>query len=40
LLGFWGIAGLAATIARALFFIFLVIFLATLVAGLMASSRL
>ena len=34
LLGFGGVAGAATDIARVLFFVFLVIFLATLVLGL------
>jgi uncharacterized membrane protein YtjA (UPF0391 family) len=40
LFGFGGIAAAAADIARILFFIFIVIFLALLVAGLMAGSTL
>jgi uncharacterized membrane protein YtjA (UPF0391 family) len=40
LFGFGGIAAASADIARILFFIFVVIFLALLVAGLMAGSTL
>jgi uncharacterized membrane protein YtjA (UPF0391 family) len=40
LFGFTGIAVAAAGIARILFFIFLVVFLALLIAGLMAGSAL
>jgi uncharacterized membrane protein YtjA (UPF0391 family) len=40
LFGFTGIAVAAAGIARILFFIFVVVFLALLVAGLMAGSAL
>jgi uncharacterized membrane protein YtjA (UPF0391 family) len=40
LLGFWGIAGAAAAVAKMLFFIFAVIFLAMLLAGLFATRRL
>jgi uncharacterized membrane protein YtjA (UPF0391 family) len=40
LFGFTGIAVAAAGIARILFFIFLVVFLALLIAGLMAGSVL
>jgi uncharacterized membrane protein YtjA (UPF0391 family) len=40
LFGFGGIAAAAAGIARILFFIFIVVFLALLVAGLMAGSTL
>lgn len=38
--GFGGIAAASAEIAKVLFFIFLVIFLALLVAGLMAGSTI
>ena len=38
LFGFTGIAVAAAGIARILFFIFIVVFLALLIAGLMAGS--
>jgi len=38
--GFGGIAAASADIARILFFIFIVIFLVLLVAGLMAGSTL
>lgn len=38
--GFGGIAAASATIARILFFIFIVIFLALLITGLMAGSTL
>jgi uncharacterized membrane protein YtjA (UPF0391 family) len=38
--GFGGIAAVSGNIARILFFIFIVIFLALLVAGLMAGSTL
>ena len=38
--GFGGIAAATASIARILFFIFLVVFLALLVAGLMAGSTI
>jgi uncharacterized membrane protein YtjA (UPF0391 family) len=40
LFGFGGIAAASADIARILFFIFIVIFLVLLVAGLMAGSTL
>ena len=40
LFGFGGIAVAAAGIARILFFIFIVVFLALLIAGLMAGSAL
>jgi uncharacterized membrane protein YtjA (UPF0391 family) len=40
LFGFTGIAVAAAGIARILFFIFLVVFLALLIAGLMVGSAL
>ena len=40
MLGFWGVAGTAAAIARTLFFIFLVVFLGTLLLGLFAANRL
>jgi uncharacterized membrane protein YtjA (UPF0391 family) len=40
LFGFTGIAVAAAGIARILFFIFVVVFLALLIAGLMAGSAL
>jgi uncharacterized membrane protein YtjA (UPF0391 family) len=40
LFGFTGIAAAAAGIAKILFFIFLVIFLALLIAGLMVGSAL
>jgi len=40
ILGFGGIAAGAATIAKVLFGIFLIIFIALLVAGLAASRRL
>jgi uncharacterized membrane protein YtjA (UPF0391 family) len=40
LFGFTGIAIAAAGIARVLFFIFLVVFLSLLIAGLMAGSVL
>jgi len=40
LFGFTGIAVAAAGIARILFFIFIVVFLALLIAGLMAGSAL
>jgi uncharacterized membrane protein YtjA (UPF0391 family) len=38
--GFGGIAAASADIARILFFIFIVVFLVLLVAGLMAGSTL
>jgi uncharacterized membrane protein YtjA (UPF0391 family) len=38
--GFGGIAAASAAIARTLFFIFIVIFVALLIAGLMAGSTL
>jgi uncharacterized membrane protein YtjA (UPF0391 family) len=38
--GFTGVAAASAEIARLLFFVFIVIFLALLVAGLMAGSTL
>ncbi len=40
LFGFTGIAVATAEIARILFFIFIVVFLALLIAGLMAGSAL
>ena len=40
LFGFGGIAAASADIARILFFIFIVVFLVLLVAGLMAGSTL
>ncbi len=40
LFGFTGIAMAAAGIARILFFVFIVVFLALLIAGLMAGSAL
>jgi len=40
LFGFTGIAVATAEIARILFFVFVVIFLALLIAGLMAGSAL
>ena len=39
LLGFTGIAGTAIGIAKILFFVFAVLFLVTLLIGLMASPR-
>jgi uncharacterized membrane protein YtjA (UPF0391 family) len=39
LLGFWGLEGTAMQIARVLFFVFLVVFLISLVAGRRASIR-
>jgi uncharacterized membrane protein YtjA (UPF0391 family) len=38
--GFGGIAAASATIARTLFFIFIVIFVVLLISGLMAGSTL
>ncbi len=38
--GFGGIAAASATIARTLFFIFIVIFVVLLIGGLMAGSTL
>jgi uncharacterized membrane protein YtjA (UPF0391 family) len=38
--GFGGIAAASADVARILFFIFIVIFVALLIAGLMAGSTL
>lgn len=40
LLGFGGIAGASFTIAKTLFWVFLVIFLVLLVAGLAAGRRI
>jgi len=40
LLGFTGIAGASIEIARALFFIFIVIFLVLLVLGLLAANKI
>ena len=40
LFGFTGIAVAAAGIARVLFFVFVIVFLALLIAGLMAGSVL
>jgi uncharacterized membrane protein YtjA (UPF0391 family) len=40
ILGFTDVAGAAISIARILFFVFLVIFLALLVAGLVGYNRL
>ena len=40
LFGFTGIAVAAAGVARILFFIFIIVFLALLIAGLMAGSAL
>jgi uncharacterized membrane protein YtjA (UPF0391 family) len=39
ILGFTEIAGAAATVARILFFVFLAIFLALIIAGLVAYNR-
>ena len=39
-LGFGGIAGAAAGIAKVLFFIFLAIFVILLIAGVMAAKKL
>ena len=38
-LGFWGVAGLAADIARVLFFIFVVLFIFSFVAGSVGAFR-
>jgi uncharacterized membrane protein YtjA (UPF0391 family) len=40
LLGFTGIAGTSIAIAKTLFFIFMVIFLVLLIAGLVAGRRI
>ena len=40
LLGFTGIAGTSIAIAKTLFFIFIVIFLALMIAGLFVGGRL